>query len=131
MDYQDYTVTTYYCEHCDLGHDEHTVLEDEFDTYCSTCGNPVETSGLRPARWASVAAYYETERQYGGPEEGGWWYDTWEIIPGTLREFQPGDFPQIQEYVDMLKRRPEVDRVFLQMEKPSARELPEERPRYC
>jgi hypothetical protein len=23
---------------------------------------------------------YEVDRQYGGPEEGGWWYDTGEVV---------------------------------------------------
>lgn len=26
-----------------------------------------------------IVAFYEVDRAYGGPEEGGWWYDT-----GTL-----------------------------------------------
>lgn len=26
-------------------------------------------------RWVNV---YSVERQYGGPEEGGWWYNTYE-----------------------------------------------------
>jgi len=31
-----------------------------------------------PALFVNV---YITDRAYGGPEEGGWYYDTWEIIP--------------------------------------------------
>ena len=30
-------------------------------------------------RTSHVVAIYEVDRAYGGPEEGGWWYDT-----GTL-----------------------------------------------
>lgn len=26
-----------------------------------------------------VLAFYEIDRAYGGPEEGGWWYDTGQI----------------------------------------------------
>lgn len=26
-----------------------------------------------------VIAIYEIDRRYGGPEEGGWWYDTGEL----------------------------------------------------
>lgn len=27
--------------------------------------------------WINV---YEYSRHYGGPEEGGWWYDSWECL---------------------------------------------------
>lgn len=27
-----------------------------------------------------VLAIYEIDRAYGGPEEGGWWYDTGELV---------------------------------------------------
>ena len=28
-----------------------------------------------PGRTRYVVALYEVDRRYGGPEEGGWWYD--------------------------------------------------------
>ncbi|CAG0982501.1 hypothetical protein RHIZO_01814 [Rhizobiaceae bacterium] len=27
-----------------------------------------------------VLAFYEIDRAYGGPEEGGWWYDTGRLV---------------------------------------------------
>ena len=27
-----------------------------------------------------VLAFYELDRAYGGPEEGGWWFDTGELV---------------------------------------------------
>ncbi len=27
-----------------------------------------------------ILAFYEIDREYGGPEEGGWWYNTGELI---------------------------------------------------
>ena len=27
-----------------------------------------------------VVAVYERDRAYGGPEEGGWWYDTGDLV---------------------------------------------------
>jgi len=27
-----------------------------------------------------VVAFYEVDRCYGGPEEGGWWYDSGELV---------------------------------------------------
>jgi hypothetical protein len=28
-------------------------------------------------RWVTV---YDVSREYGGPEEGGWWYDCWSVV---------------------------------------------------
>ena len=30
-------------------------------------------------RTRHIVAFYEIDRAYGGPEEGGWWYDTGEL----------------------------------------------------
>lgn len=27
-----------------------------------------------------ILAFFELDRRYGGPEEGGWWYDTGELV---------------------------------------------------
>lgn len=27
-----------------------------------------------------VIAFYELDRRYGGPEEGGWWYNTGQLV---------------------------------------------------
>lgn len=77
-------VTTYTCSSCSdvyLSHElEHTDWNDV--GCCPRCeGEPhsLHTS-TRPAEWWSVAVY-QRGREYGGPEEGGWWYDT-----GTLTE---------------------------------------------
>lgn len=36
---------------------------------------------------AHVLAIYEIDRAYGGPEEGGWWYDCGQLVRiiGTAR----------------------------------------------
>ena len=31
------------------------------------------------ARTRHIVAFYEIDRSFGGPEEGGWWYDTGEL----------------------------------------------------
>lgn len=37
---------------------------------------------------------YEVDRVYGGPEEGGWWYDTRTFVYRDPRPFFPkGDWP--------------------------------------
>lgn len=43
-------------------------------------------SGVSPSSdppFCRTVALYETNRAYGGPEEGGWWYDVGERVPGT------------------------------------------------
>lgn len=37
---------------------------------------PIATKG--PTHY--VFAFYELNREYGGPEEGGWWYDSGELV---------------------------------------------------
>jgi hypothetical protein len=32
------------------------------------------------AKEVYLVAFYEIDRQYGGPEEGGWWYDSGELV---------------------------------------------------
>ena len=64
---------------------------------CTNCGTHTTVEDFEPEPfqccvprdkdtevWVNV---YLSDRQYGGPEEGGWWYDTQQIIravPTTL-----------------------------------------------
>jgi hypothetical protein len=34
----------------------------------------------KPKRERYVIAFYEVDMQYGGPEEGGWWYSTGRLV---------------------------------------------------
>ncbi len=51
--------------------------------------NMFEALDVDPAivRTTYVVAAYEIDRAYGGPEEGGWWFDTGELIR-VLRVFK-------------------------------------------
>ena len=66
---------THYCE-CNVPY-----IDVEHDEGCRRCGFPVN---FQPHYWVTK---YEVEQQYGGPEEGGWWYDSgvpvedWEPMP--------------------------------------------------
>jgi hypothetical protein len=40
----------------------------------------MDPSYLRTAKFVNV---YLTDRAYGGPEEGGWWYDTAQAVRST------------------------------------------------
>jgi hypothetical protein len=35
--------------------------------------------------WVAV---YETGREYGGPEEGGWWYDTGRLVASACLDYE-------------------------------------------
>lgn len=82
-DYLTEEVTIYTCSSCD---DTYFAHELEWDyhseqSYCPECNGQKHTlaPGTRPAEWWSVAVY-ERGREYGGPEEGGWWYDTATLV---------------------------------------------------
>ena len=35
----------------------------------------------------SILAFYEIDREYGGPEEGGWWYDSGTFVRAIALHF--------------------------------------------
>lgn len=58
-------------------HDQ--VLWDEYNgMYYDHMNREVKPTSGRAAQWWCVAVY-ETDRRYGGPEEGGWWYTSGEL----------------------------------------------------
>jgi hypothetical protein len=75
---------------------------------------------------------YVCDQAYGGPEEGGWWYDTGERIDETIRCFEEGDYPQIKNYVEMLERRYDERkyRVKYALEELVEESFPKNRPYY-
>ena len=50
---------------------------------------PLELVTPRKGVW-SVAIYHE-EQAWGGPEEGGWWYDAGELLERPVRYFKTED----------------------------------------
>lgn len=81
MDYLSEMCPIYECDRFNSGwvserqHDE-VVWDDGEECYVAI-DNPsmvMKSSRERAAQWWCVAVY-ETDRAYGGPEEGGWWYD--------------------------------------------------------
>lgn len=80
MNYLSENVTVYQCPRCLVAGEAHVWVDDPYiGLCCGECGDEVKFSGERPATWWSVGVY-ETGRSYGGPEEGGWWYDTGSMI---------------------------------------------------
>lgn len=67
-------------------HDE--VLWDDYSgRWCSPQGgHPLTETSERPAQWWCVAVYTSSSA-YGGPEEGGWWYNTGSLVEHAKIKF--------------------------------------------
>ena len=91
-------------------------------------------------------ALYEVSQKYGGPEEGGWWYDTGDLITDP-ELYAAGVFPQsfghlcearagrerLQMSANVLnaKRRSHEPQYFAEIHERSLPDFyPESRPRY-
>lgn len=133
-------ITIFRCKNCG-----EVMTEPEYDgygnDYCTNpeCGHEINRTkdayGQRPVDYVSIAAY-ETDREYGGPEEGGWYYDTGRRIDSTLRCFPllgPDNKDDAEAYLKELKNDPELSdcRVRVYTETVALRNFPEVRPRYC
>ena len=71
--------------------------------YCPECGGDgMKFNRENPATWYSVGVY-STSREYGGPEEGGWYYDTGRLLPETLRSYSDDEFEEAKAYYERLK----------------------------
>jgi hypothetical protein len=136
------TIPVYKCLAC--GQNTSAPHTDGYDQdFCpdETCRGNLGPARMRDPEYVTVALY-EIDREYGGPEEGGWWYDVGTLIPGTQRSFLAEDAPQAQVYVDTLAARypyqrgwisrgevSYVVRVWKEREAPAG--FPRVRPRYC
>ena len=92
------TATVFKCNKC--GHEATTDRlnwDDEYERYdCpgvdddtfGPCDGKMEYLKEIPAEYVSIGLY-ETHRAYGGPEEGGWYYDAGTLCHATLRNFTP------------------------------------------
>lgn len=58
-------------------HDE--VYYDDVGDVMNLHDEPVDPVGSRKAKWWAVAVY-DVYQAYGGPEEGGWYYDCGDLI---------------------------------------------------
>lgn len=110
MRYLSTTVPTYVCDDCgdQMTHGE--VLWDGYDEgTCRRCQSLVSGAGDRDATYWSVGVY-EVTRQYGGPEEGGWYYDAgYRIEPHKMRVF--ADYAEAALYAARLwDELPESDK---------------------
>ena len=130
--FENYQVYYAICEECGC-----KIVEDEDDyNWCPQC--ETDKVGVeeiaRPPLWVSVAMY-EVGRAYGGPEEGGWWYDVGNLIPETVRCFEAADAPLADQYRELLLMRWPSTRdqkysVSVTLERLPPAGFPASRPRY-
>ena len=134
----DYIVTIAECPKCGLDQSLDDLQDDGYNRYCVHCDKSYQYDQWehreRPARYVTLALYY-TERAYGGPEEGGWYYDVGTLLPETVRAFDACDFPQIADYKDKLRYRyrdrdPRALRVRTYVEKTAPRAFPSSKPQW-
>lgn len=133
MNYLSKTVSQYKCHSCErVGEADQWVRDDYIGLCCGECGEEVRSENERPAKWWSVGVY-ETGRAYGGPEEGGWWYDTGSRCDNwTVRGFQ--DMALAQAYIEELRLVYKDDKnIGVQgfTEKLPEAGYPERKPVYC
>ena len=86
---------------------------------------------------------YSISRHYGGPEEGGWWYDCGEplasvpvsddagpVVIATIREELYQKFGQPTEGLGRYSMAPKGDDIEIYVEDKFAEFFPQERPRF-
>lgn len=122
----------YYCSDCSGKYTLDQCEEEYGDHYCPDCGGAVKFNSERDAEWYSVAAYM-VGREYGGPEEGGWYYDSGRVIPETVRAFPAAEFSDAKAYWDKLQSI-YSDKPYLQVRyyaEKNVMQFPSKRPYYC
>lgn len=134
-------VPVYTCPHC-MGQTTDPIVDYDIH-YCPNdeCVGELPPPVYRDAEYVTIAVY-EVSRQYGGPEEGGWWYDAGDLVAGTQRSFLVEDAPQAIVYQATLLHRYRADdnvryrdqpnfhvRVWHDEEAPKG--FPSRRPQYC
>ncbi|MGW8138497.1 hypothetical protein ACWGNZ_23160 (plasmid) [Sphingomonas zeae] len=65
----------------------------------------------------SILAFYEIDREYGGPEEGGWWYDSGTFVRAIALHFDDATALRTQRRANRLlerlqRNRPDVSSVL-------------------
>ena len=135
---------TYRCVSCGRYEDlPATHTDDELDEIVGDhdCGN-ASLHEVRPGQKTLMYVNaYEVYRAYGGPEEGGWWYDRGEAkasVPvrgeyrnDVYRGVRPSPVSQdVVEVTELLKRVYDDPELRIVTEETPAADYPTRRPRY-
>lgn len=69
-------INEYHCRHCDESWCTEVTVADVPDE-CPNCSEYAQPHNSHATRFRGkyAIAIYERDQAYGGPEEGGWWYD--------------------------------------------------------
>ncbi len=123
----------YQCAECLCVGEAETWIDDDYEgLVCGECGVAVKHSHDTKASWWSIGVY-STGRSYGGPEEGGWWYDTGSITDQwKVRGFD--NFTEAQKYAAQLREEYKDERdvaVRGFTEQLPVAGYPDRRPVYC
>jgi len=105
-------IITRRCDKCNKeGRDNRFAFDQYEGCYlCPDCGAETEVVGVREPNWVSIALY-EIERAYGGPEEGGWYYDKGRREIATIRNFEvdtPEGLAEATTYFDAMRAKHEI-----------------------
>ena len=128
-------IPTYRCPECENWGRANIWTDDPYiGLCCGECGVEVKHYKDEKATWWSVGVY-ETDRAYGGPEEGGWWYDCGNMVD----HFRVRGFDNIEEarkYQQELRDEYHIDGAMNIAVRGFTEQLPDKgfpnvRPRYC
>jgi hypothetical protein len=83
---------------------EVTECDDSSQTVSLEYGRPVHVVSTRQPEWVTVVIC-SVSREYGGPEEGGWYYDLEAPDPRTARSFVKEDFGEAFMYIERQRKK--------------------------
>ena len=64
----------------------HEMTDEQYDAYEAATNAAFHADWLSQFTNGFHVNTYEIDRAYGGPEEGGWWFDTGEVVKSTRCE---------------------------------------------
>ena len=108
-----------------------SVEEDPFGELFFGGEVRIHTEDSREAKWWAVAVY-DVDQAYGGPEEGGWWYDIGHLVCHAMVRFFT-DLEEAKEYQKSLREWADANdyRVVGFTETMPVRHYPKTKPIYC
>lgn len=103
---------------------------------CQTC----QGTGQKPVEYRHVNAY-ACDQEYGGPEEGGWYYETGRVLGSIMVENHPSMIEHAKDTLKLIfakqfegnRDRHSVigqENLEIYVEDEPARDFPEETPHY-
>lgn len=100
------------CPSCDSVRRDFAFSWDHYEGkhFCDECGSDLEFHDAYGPTWVSIAVY-GIDRAYGGPEEGGWYFDQGSRYDSTIRNFEVSTTEGLAEataYYEKMKAEHEI-----------------------